>query len=91
VKLSEFDRDVLNVAIKAFREHDPSLSENDAKAVFLQDWPVIVQGAGGKPIRMLELRIRLLRGRLPTDRGRVAGKPFWLRRDVVRWAESTRT
>ncbi len=35
---------------------------------------------------MVRLRwLQLFRG-LPIDRGWVAGKPFWLKREVIRWA-----
>lgn len=85
--LSDFDRDVLKVAVDAFRAHDPSLSEEDAQPIVLTDWPQVVASNGGRRIGMLRLRWLQMIGQMPTDRGRVGGKSFWLRRDAVRWAK----
>jgi hypothetical protein len=91
MKLTDFDRDVLTVSVKAFREQDRTLSEQDAEPVFLEDWPRVLREVAGKDIGNLQLRWLRLRGRFPTDRGRVCGQLFWLRRDVVRWAETLNT
>jgi hypothetical protein len=84
--LTEFDLDVLKVAMKVARDHDPTLSEDDVEPVFLDDFPETVLKATGRRISTVNLRWLQLRGKLPTDRGRVAGKPFWMRCDVVKWA-----
>jgi hypothetical protein len=88
MSLSDFDKDVLKVAIAAFRNHDPTLSEKDAEPVFIEDWPTILSEVSGYGIGTFRLRWQRLRGRLPVDRGRVGGRLFWLRRDVVEWAVS---
>jgi hypothetical protein len=84
--LTEFDLDVLKVAIKVARDHDPTLTDDDVQPVFLDDFPEIVLNATGRRISKTNLKLLQLRGKLPTDWGRVAGKPFWMRREVVRWA-----
>jgi hypothetical protein len=85
-KLSDFDRDTLNVAIKLAREHDPTLTEGDAQPVFVGDIPRITEEATGDRLSGLQLNLLRLSGGLPQARGRVAGEDFWLHRDVVRWA-----
>ena len=84
--LSDFDRDTLQVSIKLAREHDPTLTEDDAQPVFLADFPSIVQQATGRSLSIRWLKLLRLSRKLPLDRGRVAGEQFWMRRDVVTWA-----
>ena len=76
----------LELAIKLARDHDPTLTPDDAEPVFTADVPGVVVAATGQSLS--SSRIKLLRffGRLPEDRGRVAGEPFWMKRDIVRWA-----
>jgi len=84
--LNDFDRDTLQVAIKLAREHDPTLTEDNAQPVFLGYFPRIVQEATGRSHSILWLKLLRLFRKLPQDRGRVAGEQFWMRRDVVTWA-----
>jgi hypothetical protein len=87
-KLTEFDRDTLEVATKLAREHDPSLTEDDAQPVFLSDFPKLYEEATGRSLSMPRLALLRLSMKLPQDRGRVGGEPFWIRRDVATWASS---
>ena len=89
-QLSDFDRDTVTVAINLARQHDPTLTEVDAQPIFLADVPGIVLEATGRSLSPTWLRLLRLSGKLPRDRGRVAGKPFWLRRDVIAWASERR-
>jgi len=70
------DRNSLLLAITEARAHDPTLTEEDAQPVFLAD---LVHASGRFAL------FRVLLGQLPEVRGYVDGKPFWLRRDAIRW------
>jgi hypothetical protein len=85
--LAEIDRDTLQVAIKVARDHDPTLDDEGVEPVFADDVPGVIESATGSLRSGGRLAWLRLRHRLPTDRGRVAGKPFWFRRDLRRWAE----
>ncbi len=84
--LTDFDRDTLEVAIKLAREHDATLTDAGAEPVFLADLPRIIRETTGHSQSILWLRLLRLFGQLPKARGRVAGEPFWLRKDIVAWA-----
>jgi hypothetical protein len=84
--LTDFDRDTLEVAIKLARDHDPTLTVDDAEPVFTADVPGVVLAATGQSPSSSRIKLLRLFGRLPQDRGRVAGEPFWMKRDIVRWA-----
>jgi len=89
--LSQFDRDTLRLASKVAREHDPAINDRGAEPIFAAELPVAIEAAGGRqPSRVRMIWLKLAR-KLPPDRGRVGGKPFWLRSDIQRWVSGGRS
>ena len=88
--LSQFDRDTLRLACKVAREHDPAVNDRGGEPIFAADIPVAIEAAGGRQPSSVRMTLLKLGGKLPPDRGRVGGKPFWLRSDIQRWLSSGR-
>jgi hypothetical protein len=89
--LSQFDRDTLRLASKVAREHDPAINERGAEPIFADDFPVAIEASGGQQPSSVRMTWLKLARKLPPERGRVAGKPFWLRSDIQRWVSRGRS
>lgn len=83
--LSQFDRETLRLATNVAHEHDPAINDRGAEPIFADDLPAAIEAAGGSQPSSMRMTWLKYSGKLPPDRGRVGGKPFWLRSDIQRW------